>query len=77
MDAPTSFRVNAMDKYLTAKEVAALMGVSTRTLWRWIKAGRVRPIRIGKGIRFSRDQVMQEIEAQEYGRPAKRDFALE
>jgi excisionase family DNA binding protein len=65
-----------MDKYLTAKEVAALMGISTRTLWRWIQAGRLTPMRIGKGIRFSRDQVMQEIEAQEYGRPTKRDFAL-
>ena len=66
-----------MDKYLTAKEVASLMGISTRTLWRWIQLGRVTPLRVGKGIRFSRDQVMQQIETQEFGREPSRDFALE
>jgi excisionase family DNA binding protein len=66
-----------MDKYLTAKEVAALAGISTRTLFRWIQLGRLRPLRIGGGIRFSRDKVLREIEAQEFGRPPGRDFALE
>ena len=66
-----------MDKYLTVKEVAALMGVSTRTLWRWIQLGRLTPLRIGKGIRFSREQVLREIETQEFGRAPSRDFALE
>jgi len=66
-----------MDKYLTAKEVAALRGISMRTLWRWIQAGRVKPLRVGKGIRFSREAVVREIEMQEHGRPPTRDFAME
>ena len=66
-----------MDKYLTAKEAAALLGITPRTLWRWIQMGRVRPQRVGKGIRFSREEVLRQIEVQEFGRPPGRDFAME
>ena len=66
-----------MDKYLTAKEAAALLGITTRTLWRWIQLERVRPLRVGKGIRFSREEVLRQCEMQEFGRAPGRDFALE
>ena len=31
--------VNASEVYLTHKEVAVMLGVSTNTLWRWNKSG--------------------------------------
>jgi excisionase family DNA binding protein len=66
-----------MGKYLSAKEAAALLGISPRTVFRWIEMGRLRPFRFGGSIRFSREQVVHEIEMQEYGRASNRDFALE
>jgi excisionase family DNA binding protein len=66
-----------MDKYISAKEVAALLGISKRTLLRWIQVGRVRPVRFGRTLRFSQNQLVQEIEMQEHGRPTQRDFAME
>jgi len=37
-----------MDEYLTTKEAAELLRVSLRTLYRWIKEGKVQTKRIGQ-----------------------------
>jgi prophage regulatory protein len=44
-----------MNNYLTNKEVAAMCGVSTVTIWRWAKAGKFpQPVKLGENTtRFS------------------------
>lgn len=43
---------------ITAAEVAHLLNVSTRTLWRLLSAGRVpRPVRLGGTVRWRLDEV--------------------
>lgn len=38
-------------KYHSAKEVAQALGVSERTVWRWVKQGRFpKPLRISEGV---------------------------
>jgi len=37
---------------LQPREVARLLGISVRTLWRWTHEGRVPYIRIGRTVRF-------------------------
>jgi len=43
---------------ITAEDVATMLGVSTRTLWRLLSAGRLpRPVRFGGNTRWRRDEV--------------------
>ena len=35
--------LRSLDEYLTVKEAAALLGVSTKTLRNWDRAGKLRP----------------------------------
>ena len=42
-------------KLLTKKEAAAILRVSVRTLDNYIKAGVIKPIRIGNTVRFPAD----------------------
>lgn len=66
-----------MDSFLSAKEAAKLLAVSTRTLTRWIRMGRLRPSRIGRTVRFSRRHLVMQMEQYEHGDdPGKRDDAL-
>jgi len=49
---------------LTAKDIAALCGVSVRTVWEWRAAGRLpAPIRLGRLIRWRRKDIEDWIEA--------------
>ncbi len=44
--------------FLTVKEAAALLGVSTRTVYGWIRDGRIPSVRFGpKLLRVPRDQL--------------------
>ena len=48
---------------LTADEVAAMLGVSERTLWRLLSAGKVpQPVRFGRNTRWREMQVREWIE---------------
>lgn len=40
------------ERYIPAKEVAALLGVDTSTLWRWKKSGYLVPLEIGGKRRY-------------------------
>lgn len=40
--------VDASEVYLTHKEVAEMLGVSTNTLWRWNKSGYLRSTKCGR-----------------------------
>ena len=46
----------------TADEVAAMLGVSTRTVWRLLSSGQlVEPVRLGGSVRWRLDEVRQWI----------------
>ena len=48
---------------LTAEEVAAMLGVSERTLWRLLSAGKVpKPIRFGRNTRWRAAEVAEWID---------------
>jgi excisionase family DNA binding protein len=51
-----------MAEYLTLKEVASLLRVSNRTLTRWIRAGYIRPCKIGHTLRFERSRLLWQVE---------------
>jgi excisionase family DNA binding protein len=44
-------------RFLTVAEVADIMRVSTMTVYRLIKAGELRAVRVGKSYRLSEDDV--------------------
>jgi excisionase family DNA binding protein len=44
-------------RYLTVAEVADIMRVSTMTVYRLIKAGELRAVRVGKSYRLAEDDV--------------------
>ena len=48
---------------INANELAKILGISQRTIWRLIASGKlIQPIRIGKNVRWRLDQVNQWIE---------------
>lgn len=64
---------------LSVKEVAELMRVEPGTVYRWVRLGRMRPLRTPGGqVRFKRGAVLLAMEKYEYGEPGeqKRDPAM-
>jgi excisionase family DNA binding protein len=58
-----------MSALLTAREVADLLGVSTETVLRWTRAGKLPAIRLpGGAIRYQRDELDQWLAAHATGR---------
>jgi excisionase family DNA binding protein len=52
---PSSERQPGGDEYLTAPQAARLLKVSTMTVWRWIKAGKLPAVRVGeRSVRLKR-----------------------
>lgn len=45
-------KLRVPETYLTAKEAAELLGVTTSTLWRWGKDGYIKPIKLGGKSRY-------------------------
>jgi len=50
------------EKLLTAKEVASLFGVCTRTVARWCEAGILTPIPVGGLLKYKRSDCLKIIE---------------
>ncbi len=49
---------------LSAKRVAEMLQVSTRTLWRLLSDGRlIDPVRIGRSVRWRKDELLRWIAA--------------
>ncbi len=65
-----------MEEYLSIKEVARMMAVSQRTVVRWVRLGRLTPVRMGHTWRFERDKLVLQLEKYEYGGDSKPDSAL-
>ena len=56
-----------MAEYLTVKDVAAMMQVSSNTVWKWVKLGRLHPLRIGTShFRFEKARLIRDLETYEY-----------
>lgn len=55
--------VDAGDRLLTVREVAAVMRVSTMTVYRLIKAGALHAIRVGRSFRIRRSDLNRFFEA--------------
>ena len=55
--------MNAERLLIPAEKVAELLGISKRTLWRLLSAGRLpEPIRLGSVVRWKRDELQEWIE---------------
>jgi excisionase family DNA binding protein len=62
---------------LTAGEVAAIVKVTTRTVWRWAEDGRIERVRIGRGVsRFTAASVARLIEPENEKRLGERRAVL-
>jgi excisionase family DNA binding protein len=44
---------------LRPREAAKLLGICTRTLWTWTRAGRVPCVKIGKTVLYPADQLRE------------------
>ena len=53
---------SAMGEFLTVAEVAKQLRVSNMTVYRLIKAGEMRAVRIGRGYRLKEDDVRQYLQ---------------
>ena len=62
--------------YLTVKEVASLMRVNERTVVRWVRLGRLTPVRMGHTWRFERSKLLIQLERFEFGDNSKQDSAF-
>lgn len=49
---------NERDTLLSSKELCNLLNVSSVTLWRMQKEGRLKPQRVGRKVVFSKNEVM-------------------
>ncbi|MBM4128377.1 MAG: helix-turn-helix domain-containing protein [Nitrospira sp.] len=48
---------HGLQRRLTVAEVAALLSVSTRTIHRLVRGRQLQPIRVGRQLRFSLDEI--------------------
>jgi excisionase family DNA binding protein len=47
------------DRLLTAREVGIRLGVSTETVLRWVRQGKLPAFQLGRAIRFREDEIEQ------------------
>ncbi|MGK2957896.1 MAG: helix-turn-helix domain-containing protein [Acidimicrobiales bacterium] len=50
-------QITGRHRYMTVAEVAGVMRVSTMTVYRLIKAGDLRAVRVGRSYRLAEDEV--------------------
>jgi excisionase family DNA binding protein len=62
-DLSTPAEVEVSQRLVDLREAAAHLGVSTRTLWRWLPKHSIRHLRIGKTIRFRVTDLREFVEA--------------
>jgi excisionase family DNA binding protein len=62
-DGPTEpTTTSAMGEFLTVAEVAKQLRVSNMTVYRLIKAGEMRAVRVGRGYRLKEDDVRRYLQ---------------
>jgi excisionase family DNA binding protein len=53
----------SLERLVSVKEVAALLGISVRKVWRMIAAGQfVAPVRMGRSRRWPQSEIQQYVE---------------
>jgi excisionase family DNA binding protein len=45
--------------FVTAEEVQKMLGIRRSTLYSWVKQGKLRPVRAGRGLLFSREEILR------------------
>lgn len=63
-----------IEPLLNLKQVAAALGIGTRTMYRLIEQGKLRPVRVGRVFRFEPDEVRMFIAA---SRERREDWTAE
>jgi excisionase family DNA binding protein len=58
-----------MDTYLSTQEVADRLGVSVFTIRRYIRAGKLKAVRLDAGYRVSRESIAEFLRAHEMAAP--------
>ena len=53
-------------KMLSVKETADLFGVTKRTIFRWIKSGKMKSVKIGRTVRIKESEIKRVIGEGEY-----------
>jgi len=62
-DSPETRNSNDVPTLINAKELAGILGVSQRTIWRLISTGKlIQPIRIGSNVRWRLGEITQWID---------------
>jgi excisionase family DNA binding protein len=56
-DGPNISAMKAVDQVLTAEEVAKLLKLSTKTVFRLAKQGKIPAFRVGADLRFKREAI--------------------
>lgn len=51
---------------LSVKETADLFGVTKRTVFRWIKSGKMKSVKIGRTVRIKESEIKRVIGEGEY-----------
>lgn len=51
---------------LSVKETAELFGVTKRTVFRWIKSGKMKSVKIGRTVRIKKSEIDRVIGEGEY-----------
>ena len=49
-----------MEKLITCREAAKLLGVSVETVWRWVRLGKIPAYRIGRIYRLKLSEITNE-----------------
>jgi excisionase family DNA binding protein len=65
-----------MTEYLSIKDVAKLLRVSTWTVRRWAAEGRITPVRIAHTIRFNKTRLLNDIDKYANGAQEREDPSL-
>ena len=50
-----------MEDLLRRKEVLALLNITSKTLWDWENAGKVKRVMIGKRIYYKKSELLKEV----------------
>jgi len=66
----------ADSELLNVKQVADLLRTDTNAVLRWVKLGRIQPVRVKQAFRFRRSQVLDAMESATYGSNPGRDPAM-
>ncbi len=66
-----SKEVNLSAMLLTSPEAAQMLSISERSLWTLMKSGSIPHVRIGRSVRYDRDDLKAWIEKQKQNKHSK------